>query len=88
LWQFIAKINEASSIPSTDDEKANLYGLTQHIFNTLTSIYGALYKTTSPLTLDWRIEEVAEMLGKDEELIKLFINVKTEMYWFRMSKLH
>ena len=47
-----------------------------------TSIYAALYKTTSPLTLDWRTEEVAEMLGKDEQLIQLFCNVKTEMYWF------
>lgn len=50
----------------------------------LTSTYAALYKTTSPLTLDWRSNEVAAMMGNDTQLIKLFCNIKTEMFWFRM----
>jgi hypothetical protein len=33
---------------------APLFGLSKHIYNTLTSIYSALYKTTSPLTFDCR----------------------------------
>jgi hypothetical protein len=78
-----ADILEATSVPSSMEEKEKLYNLTTHMFNTLTSIYAALYKTTSPLTLDWRTEEVAEMLGKDEHLIQRFCNVKTEMFWFR-----
>ncbi len=59
------------------------YKLNQHLYNTLTSIYAALYKTTSPLTFDWRIEEIADMLGRDLQLVTLFCNIKTEMYWFR-----
>jgi hypothetical protein len=78
-----ADLLEAMSVPSSMEEKGKLYSLTTHMFNTLTSIYAALYKTTSPLTLDWRTKEVAEMLGKDEQLIQLFCNVKTEMFWFR-----
>jgi hypothetical protein len=49
----------------------------------LTSTYAALYKTTSPLTLDWRSEEVASMMGHDSNLVSLFCNIKTEMFWFR-----
>jgi hypothetical protein len=64
-------------------EERRLYELTRHIFNTLTSIYAALYKTTSPLTLDWRTKEVSDMLGNDQELISLFCDIKTEMFWFR-----
>ncbi len=60
-----------------------LFGLAKHIYNALTSIYAALYKTTSPLTFDWRKEEYFEMLGNDLTLVKSFCNIKTEMYWFR-----
>ncbi|PMD63516.1 uncharacterized protein K444DRAFT_322443 [Hyaloscypha bicolor E] len=51
----------------------------------LTSIYAALYKTTSPLTLDWRSNEVAVMLGNDSQIINLFCNIKTEMFWFHAN---
>ena len=61
-----------------------MYGLAKHIYNTLTSIYSALYKTTSPLTFDWRKKDVfSEMLGGDPVLIQLFCDIKTEMYGFR-----
>ncbi|KAH7304893.1 hypothetical protein BKA65DRAFT_205484 [Rhexocercosporidium sp. MPI-PUGE-AT-0058] len=62
------------------------YHLNQHIYNTLTSIYAALYKTTSPLTLDWRTAEISDMLGRDPELIRLFNHIKTEMYWFHAAR--
>lgn len=58
--------------------------LASHVYDTLTSIYSALYKTTSPLTFDWRTDEISEMLGRDQDLIKAFCSIKTEMYWFRM----
>jgi hypothetical protein len=66
-------------------EIRSLYALTCHLYNAITSIFAALYKTTSPLTLDWRTGEVAAMLGHDSDLIKSFSNVKTEIYWFRTS---
>jgi len=59
------------------------YGLAKQLYNMLTSIYAALFKTTSPLTFDWRTAEISEMLGRDPELIKSFCNIKTEMHWFR-----
>ncbi|KAH9204311.1 hypothetical protein DL95DRAFT_471612 [Leptodontidium sp. 2 PMI_412] len=62
------------------------YHLNQHIYNTLTSMYAALYKTTSPLTLDWRTAEISDMLGRDLELIRLFNDIKTEMYWFHAAR--
>lgn len=64
-------------------EFEKLYNLNHHIYNMLTSTYAALYKTTSPLTLDWRSKEVADMMGNDAHLINLFCNIKTEMFWFR-----
>jgi hypothetical protein len=70
---------------STDHSR--LYDLAQHIYNNLTSIYDSLYKRTSPLTLDWRKPEVAELLGKDQKLIRLFCDIKTEMFWFRKYSL-
>jgi hypothetical protein len=62
-----------------------IYSLGRHLYNAITSIYSALYKTTTPLTFDWRKEEISKMLGKDSELIKSFCNIKTEMFWLRMS---
>ncbi|KAH6678190.1 hypothetical protein B0J14DRAFT_650412 [Halenospora varia] len=63
------------------------YDLSRHMYNTLTSIYSALYKVSSPLTLDWRNEAVSEMLGRDPELIRAFCDIKTEMYWIQ-SEMH
>lgn len=67
----------------TSAESETIYNLNQHLYNMLTSIYSALYQTTSPSTLDWRSKEVASMLGNDVDLINLFSNIKTEMFWFR-----
>lgn len=61
--------------------RETLYGLGKHMYNTLTSVYAALYKTTSPLTFDWRTQEVRDMLGGDGGLVEAFINIKTEMFW-------
>jgi len=60
-------------------------GLIRHMYNMLTSVYAALYKTTSILTFDWRSKEVSEMLGHDGKLIQAFCDIKTEMFWFRKS---
>ena len=68
------------------DTEPQAYYLARHIYNTLTAIYSALYRTTSPLTLDWREEEVARLLGNDPVLIKSFCNIKTELFWFRKSR--
>jgi hypothetical protein len=85
LWILILSYKEhmvyLKVVTSFDSNKA--YNLNQHIYNMLTSIYAALYKTTSPLTLDWRSKEVADMMWNDVHLIKLFCNIKTEMFWFR-----
>ena len=81
--------NDAQYTWTTDFPEAEIrsaYALTCHLYNAVTSIFAALYKTTSPLTLDWRTGEVAAMLGHDSDLIKSFSNVKTEIYWFRTSK--
>jgi hypothetical protein len=60
-----------------------LHNLARHLYNTLTAIYSALYRTTSPLTLDWRTDEISELLDKDPDLIRLFCDIKMDMYWFR-----
>jgi len=64
-------------------EETEAYELSRHLCNTLTSIYSTIYRTTSPLTFDWRRDEVAELLGHNQNLIRLFCNIKTEMFWFR-----
>ncbi|KAE9376545.1 hypothetical protein N431DRAFT_501388 [Stipitochalara longipes BDJ] len=66
-----------------DTGSERIYLLSQHLYNMLTSMYAALYKTTSPLTLDWRSKDIAAMLGNDASLITLFCNIKTEMFWFQ-----
>jgi len=69
--------------PRTD---APLYGLARHLYNAITSIYSALYKTTTPLIFDWRKEAVSEMLGRDPQLIRSFCNIKTEMFWLHAER--
>lgn len=65
-----------------------VYGLAMHLYNAITSIYSALYKATTPLTFDWRKEEISGMLGRDPQLIRSFCNIKTEMFWLRESSLN
>ncbi|KAF4628762.1 hypothetical protein G7Y89_g9391 [Cudoniella acicularis] len=85
LWALVFAYKEHMIMMSCwkSRERRTKYDLLRHIYDTLTSIYSALYKTTSPLTLDWRTEEVSELLGRDQELIRLFCNIKTEMYWLQ-----
>ncbi|PVH78343.1 hypothetical protein DL98DRAFT_656220 [Cadophora sp. DSE1049] len=94
LWTllFIYKnhmIYTRSTLPEYDISPmihASRFQLNQHLYNTLTSMYAALYNSTSPLTLDWRTEEISALLDRDPELIKLFCNIKTEMFWFYAVK--
>jgi hypothetical protein len=88
-WRYGQDSGNLDSFPRpnkfrlTISEGEKIYNLNEHLYNMLTSIYAALYKTTSPLTLDWRSNEVAVMLGNDSQIINLFCNIKTEMFWFR-----
>ncbi|KAL5314161.1 hypothetical protein ACEPPN_018585 [Leptodophora sp. 'Broadleaf-Isolate-01'] len=90
LWTLIFTYKEhmifTKSLAELKLMREARYHLNQHIYNTLTSMYAALYKTTSPLTFDWRIAEISDMLGRDPELIRLFNNIKTEMYWFHAAR--
>ncbi len=56
-----------------------LHGLASHMYHTLTSIYTALYKTTTPLAFDWRKEETYELLGHNETLVEAFGVIKAEI---------
>lgn len=56
-----------------------LHGLARHMYHTLTSIYAALYKTTTPLAFDWRKEEIYELLGHNDSLVEAFNLIKTEI---------
>jgi hypothetical protein len=56
-----------------------LHGLARHMYHTLTSIYAALYKTTTPLAFDWRKEEIYELLGHDDFLVEAFDLIKAEI---------
>jgi hypothetical protein len=56
-----------------------LHGLARHMYHTLTSIYAALYKTTTPLAFDWRKEDIYELLGHDDTLVKAFDQIKAEI---------
>jgi len=88
-WRYDQDSGNLDSFPRpnkfrlTITEAEKIYNLNEHLYNMLTSIYAALYKTTSPLTLDWRSNEVAVMLGNDSQIINLFCDIKTEMFWFR-----
>ncbi|KAH6678189.1 hypothetical protein B0J14DRAFT_650411 [Halenospora varia] len=90
LWTLIFTYKEHMLMTSVRSQHYRpKYELCFHMYNTLTSIYSALYKTTSPLTLDWRTEEVLEMFGGNTELIHYFSSIKTEMHWiqFEMANL-
>ncbi|KAH6678188.1 hypothetical protein B0J14DRAFT_316756 [Halenospora varia] len=84
LWTLILTYKEHMIMTSNWKETDyHVYDLSRHMYNTLTSIYSALYKTTSPLTLDWRTDGVADMLDRDPELIRHFCYIKTEIYWIQ-----
>lgn len=54
-----------------------------HFYHYLVSIFAAIFRATSPLYADFRRSATRELLQNDEGLIKAFINVRTESFYFR-----
>jgi hypothetical protein len=78
-------IRDPPHLLTLSEDDGRRYALNRHIYQTLTSMYASIFKTTSPLNLDWRTSEVAKLLGNDADLIRLFSDMKTEMFWFSKS---
>ncbi|KAH6898701.1 hypothetical protein B0T10DRAFT_454020 [Thelonectria olida] len=54
-----------------------------HFYHYLVSIYAALFRATSPLYADVRIAGTRKLLNDDEDLVRAFLNVRTESFYFR-----
>lgn len=54
-----------------------------HFYHYLISIYAALFRATSPLYADFRVAATRQMLNDDDELIRAFMNLRTESFYFR-----
>jgi hypothetical protein len=54
-----------------------------HFYHYLVSIYAALFRVTSPLYADFRVAATRKLLNDDESLIKAFISLRTESFYFR-----
>jgi len=59
----------------------------KHMYDILTSIYAALFRTSTPLYLDWRKPENFALLGNCNETRFAFTWLVTELYWFCMKLL-
>lgn len=56
-----------------------------HFYHYLISIYAALFRATSPLYADFRVAATRQMLNNDDELVRAFMNLRTESFYFRKS---
>ncbi|KAK7420472.1 hypothetical protein QQZ08_010388 [Neonectria magnoliae] len=54
-----------------------------HFYHYLVSIYAALFRATSPLYADFRVTATRQLLNDDELLVRAFMNLRTESFYFR-----
>lgn len=54
-----------------------------NFYHYMVSIYAALFRSTTPLYTDLRIDTNRQLLGNDPELIGAFLNLRTESFYFR-----
>ncbi|UPK99269.1 hypothetical protein LCI18_010204 [Fusarium solani-melongenae] len=54
-----------------------------HFYHYLVSIYAALFRVTSPLYTDFRIAATRKLLDEDESLVRAFMNLRTESFYFQ-----
>ncbi|KAK7424884.1 hypothetical protein QQX98_000159 [Neonectria punicea] len=57
-----------------------------HFYHYLVSIYAALFRATSPLYADFRVTATRQLLNDDESLVRAFMNIRTESFYFRKSQ--
>ncbi len=56
-----------------------------NFYHYMVSIYAALFRSTTPLYTDFRIETNRQLLSHDKRLIEAFMNIRTESFYFRKS---
>ncbi|KAJ3470856.1 hypothetical protein MRS44_000955 [Fusarium solani] len=54
-----------------------------HFYHYLVSIYAALFRVTSPLYTDFRVAATRKLLDEDESLVRAFMNLRTESFYFQ-----
>jgi hypothetical protein len=52
------------------------------MYDIVASTYAALFRHSTPLYLDWRVEKNFDLIGKNEPLKGAFYNLRTEVFWF------
>lgn len=60
----------------------SLIAASKYMYDILTTTYSSLFRASTPLYLDWRVEENFELLGKSEVVKEAFVALKTEIWWF------
>ncbi|KAI5466349.1 hypothetical protein BGZ63DRAFT_438157 [Mariannaea sp. PMI_226] len=58
-----------------------------HFYHYLVSIYAALFRATSPLYADLRVAATRNLLNEDEDLMRSFLNLRTESFYFQRESL-
>lgn len=58
-------------------------GVGKRIYHYLVSIYSALFRSTTPLYTDWEVETNWKLLDNDQELVRSFLDLRTEVFWYR-----
>ncbi|CAM1506804.1 Fc.00g064450.m01.CDS01 [Cosmosporella sp. VM-42] len=54
-----------------------------HFYHYLVSIYAALFRSTSPLYADFRVAATRQLLDDNEALIRAFMSIRTESFYFQ-----
>jgi len=57
-------------------------GSSRQLYDMLTANYAALFRTSTPLYLDWSVEANFDRIGKSIALKEAFYNLQTEVFWF------
>jgi hypothetical protein len=83
LWLLILTYRDTTNAYfSKDFGNDGLPELAGQMYHMLISIYSGLFRTSSPLRLNWLIDDICELFGRDQHVIHSMGTLKTEFRLF------
>jgi hypothetical protein len=87
LWLLILTYRETiDGLGNREQEEGQLPQLARHMYDVLVSTCSALFRPSSPLPLNWLIDDIYELFGRDNNSMQTMGTLKTEFFLFGTCK--
>jgi hypothetical protein len=85
FWLLMLTYRRTMKNLAPKKRKNNRLALVQHMYNMLVSVHSAVFRSSSPMGLNWLKEDVFELFGKGRSITHCMGTLQTELYyicWF------